>query len=248
MRPNPSNQTAAQSAPRPGAGAFALVLALVAVGNLLAHVVARPLYVPVNLLVAAAAVLLALGPGRCTPADLGLARAELGSGLRWGGAVAALVAAVLAAGALLPATRPWFADRRVNADATWLVLYTTAVRIPLGTVVLEETLFRGVLLGMGLRRWGPWRATVIASALFGLWHLLPASGLAANPATAGLAGSGGGGRAATIAFAVASTALVGAAWCWLRLRARSLLAPALVHLAANSLGYLAAWLVLRSHP
>ena len=132
-------------------------------------------------------------------------------------------------------------------DATWLVAYTTLVRIPLGTVVLEETLFRGVLLGLGLRRWSPWRATAFASVLFGLWHVLPASGLAANPATAGLATSGAGGRAATVAVAVASTALIGAAWCWLRLRARSLLAPALVHLASNSLGYLVAWLVLRSH-
>ena len=247
MRPNLSNQTAERQAPPPGAGAFALVLALTAVGNVLAHVVARPLYVPVNLLVAAAAVLVALGPGRCTLADLGLARRDLGGGLRWGGAVAAVVAAAIAAGGLLPSTRPWFADRRVNADATWLLLYTIVLRIPLGTVVLEETLFRGVLLGIGLRRWSPWRATAFASVLFGLWHVLPASGLAANPATAGLATSGGGGRAATIAFAVVSTALVGAAWCWLRLRARSLLAPALVHLAANSLGYLAAWLVLRSH-
>lgn len=247
MRPNLSNPTAERPAPPPGAGAFALVLALTAAANVLAHAVPRPIYVPVNLAVAGAAVLLALGPGRCTLADLGLARRDLGSGLRWGGVVAALVAAVLAMGALLPSTRPWFADRRVNADATWLVLYTTVVRIPLGTVVLEEALFRGVLLGMALRRWSPWRATAFASVLFGLWHVLPASGLAANPATAGLATSGAGGRAATVAVAVASTALIGAAWCWLRLRARSLLAPALVHLASNSLGYLVAWLVLRSH-
>src|SRR5437870_2467757 len=56
-------------APPPGAGAFALVLALTVAGNLLAHLAPRPLYVPVGLAVASAAVLVALGPGGCTLAD-----------------------------------------------------------------------------------------------------------------------------------------------------------------------------------
>ena len=244
MRAIPSNEMTER--PAPSAAAFALAILVALAGNLLAHLVPRPLYVPVNLLVAGSAVLVALGPGRCTLADLGLARRDVGSGLRWGGALAAALGLVIVAGALLPATRPLFADGRVNAEATWLVLYTTLVRIPLGTVVLEETLFRGVLLGMGLRRWSTAWAVAFSSVLFGLWHVLPAFGLSANPATAGLAGSGGGGRALTVVFAVLSTAAVGALWCWLRLRSRSLLAPMLVHLASNSLGYLVAWLVLRS--
>jgi membrane protease YdiL (CAAX protease family) len=146
----------------------------------------------------------------------------------------------------VPATRPWFADARVNRDATWLLLYTTLVRIPLGTVVLEETLFRGVLLGLGVRRWSTGRAIAFSSVLFGLWHVLPAFGLSANPATASLAGAGAVGRTVSILLAVASTAAVGALWCWLRLRSGSLLAPVLVHVASNSFGYLLAWLVLRS--
>jgi uncharacterized protein len=245
MRAIGSNELAGRRAP--SAAAVALAVGVAVVGNLLANLVPRPLYVPADLLVAAVAVLVALGPGRCTLADLGLARRDLGGGLRWGGAVAAALGAVLVAGALLPATRPWFADGRVNRDATWLLLaYTVLVRITLGTVVLEETLFRGVLLGIGLRRWSTWWAVAFSSGLFGLWHVLPAFGLSANPATATLAGAGPGGRALSIVLAVASTAAVGALWCWLRLRSRSLLAPVLVHLAGNSVGYLLAWLVLRS--
>jgi CAAX protease family protein len=243
MRAIQSNPTTGR--PAPPAGAFVLAIGVAVAGNLLANLVPRPLYVPANLLVAAVAVLVALGPGRCTLTDLGLARRDLSGGLRWGAAVAAGVVAVLALAALVPATRPWFADARVNQDATWLLLYTTLVRIPLGTVVLEETLFRGVLLGLGLRRWSTGRAIAFSSALFGLWHVLPAFGLsAANPAAADLAGLGG--RALAVAIAVASTTLVGALWCWLRLRSGSLLAPVLVHVASNSFGYLLAWLVLRS--
>ena len=49
-------------------------------------------------------------------------------------------------------------------------------------------------------------------------------------------------------LAVAATALAGAVLCWLRLRAHSLAAPAVLHLAGNSLAYLLAWTVLHSTP
>jgi membrane protease YdiL (CAAX protease family) len=51
-----------------------------------------------------------------------------------------------------------------------------------------------------------------------------------------------------LVLAVAATALAGAVLCWLRLRARSLAAPAMLHLASNGLAYLLAWTVLRSTP
>jgi membrane protease YdiL (CAAX protease family) len=46
------------------------------------------------------------------------------------------------------------------------------------------------------------------------------------------------------AAAVAASAVAGVGFCWLRLRAGSLLAPALLHVATNSLAYAAAWVVL----
>ena len=44
--------------------------------------------------------------------------------------------------------------------------------------------------------------------------------------------------------AVVSTAAAGLVLCFLRLRSRSLVAPILVHLATNDLGYVAAWWAL----
>jgi uncharacterized protein len=52
----------------------------------------------------------------------------------------------------------------------------------------------------------------------------------------------------SIVLAVTATALAGVVFCWLRLRTRSLAAPAVLHLAGNSLAYLIAWIVLRSTP
>jgi len=138
-------------------------------------------------------------------------------------------------GAALPATRELFTDRRVDQHSATLLLYHTLVRIPLGTVVLEETLFRGVLLGLALRRWSPPVAVAFSSVLFGLWHLLPARGLSGfNPVVA-TATQGTLRQVLVILLAAAATALVGVVFCWLRLRARSLAAPAMLHLAGNML-------------
>jgi uncharacterized protein len=225
--------------------AMALVVALAAAGNAATNLlVPAALYVPAAVLVAALAVLVAVRVGGCGARDLGLAAADLGAGLRLGAAAMAVVAALLAVGAALPATSALLADRRVDEHSVAALLYATLVRIPLGTVLLEETLFRGVLLGLGLRRWSPPAAVAWSSALFGLWHVLPSGGLAGyNPAVAGLL-QGQPGRLAVTAAAVAATALAGVFLCWLRLRAGSLLAPAMLHVATNSLAYAAAWLVL----
>jgi uncharacterized protein len=229
--------------------ALALVVALAVVGNAATNLlIPAPLYVPAALSLALLAVLVAVRVGGCSIRDLGLDRQHLGHGLRLGAAAAAVLVVVLAVGAALPAARDLFADRRVDQHSVTLLLYHTLVRIPLGTVVLEETLFRGVLLGLPLRRWSPRGAVAFSSVLFGLWHLLPARGVAGfNPVVA-TATQGTVRHVLLMVLAVAATALAGAVFCWLRLRARSLVAPAMLHLAGNSLGYLLAWIVLRSTP
>jgi membrane protease YdiL (CAAX protease family) len=127
-----------------------------------------------------------------------------------------------------------------------VVAYLALVRVPLGTVLVEETLFRGVLLGLGLTRWSPRLAVAASSVAFGLWHILPARQVTSfTPATEAMAGDPAG-RAVGVAAAVAGTALAGLVFCWLRLRSRSLLAPALAHWACNGLGYTLAFLVLRA--
>jgi uncharacterized protein len=224
---------------------MALVVALAAAGNAATNLLApAALYVPTALVVAVVAVLIAVRLGGCDARDLGLARADLGRGLRHGAVAMAVVAGLLAVGVTLPATRELFADRRVDEHSVAALLYATLVRIPLGTALLEETLFRGVLLGLGLRRWSRRVAVAWSSALFGLWHVLPAGGLSGyNPVVAD-AVHGPAGRLVVTAAAVAATALAGLVFCWLRLRAGSLLAPVMLHAATNSVAYAAAWVVL----
>jgi uncharacterized protein len=74
--------------------------------------------------------------------------------------------------------------------------------------------------------------------------VLPAGGLTGyNPVVAD-AVHGPAGRLVVTAAAVAATALAGLVFCWLRLRAGSLLAPVMLHAATNSVAYAAAWVVL----
>jgi len=155
----------------------------------------------------------------------------------------ASVAAVLAAAWALPHTREVFtsspAARITSADLLWAVL----IRVPFGTVLLEEVAFRGVLpalLGADGQRWR-WRPMLGASVLFGLFHLFSALRLAQCD---GLAVHSlfcpAGPVFGSAALILVATGL-GIALCTVRHIGGGLLAPFAVHTAANSAGYLLAW-------
>ena len=115
------------------------------------------------------------------------------------------------------------------------------VRIPLGTVLLEEVAFRGALPAVFAKQMSTFRAVVIASALFGLWHVLPSlGGGAANAAIADVVGGDAAGTALRVAVTVVSASVAGVVLCWLRLRSGSLLAPILAHWTVNGLGVIVA--------
>ena len=143
--------------------------------------------------------------------ELGLGRGTWRRGLVWGAVAIGAVAVVFVAGAALPATRGAFRDTRY--DLSWPdALLKSLVLIPLGTILLEEVAFRGVLWGLICRARGAWTATAISSALFGLWHVLPSLGLATdNQAIGSAVGTGGAGRAISVLGTVLFTALSGVA-------------------------------------
>ncbi len=214
--------------------ALAATLAVLALWNLLVRPALDSRYhLPVGLLVAAAVVGLGLWAG-LGASGLGLRPDRLGSGLRWGAAAAGVVAVVLLVGVLLPATHDSFDVPRAHTTLGDLATQVLVV-IPLRTVVVEELAFRGTLLGLLLVLLPRWWAVAVCSVLFGLWHLAGVlTSTPGGPAHAALVGLG----------TVAATGAAGAVFCWLRLRSRSLLAPALAHLATDTLPLVAAWLVV----
>jgi uncharacterized protein len=199
-------------------------------------------YVPVNLTVAALLLLTAWRAG-LSAADVGLSRARVPAGLAVGAAIASVVAVVIVTGGLLPWTRPLFEDQRI-ADVENLagLAYQTLVRIPLGTVVLEELAFRGVLLALLAERWSTGIAVAVSSLLFGLWHVLPTlDALAANDLATSLPA-----QTVSVTAAVVATAAVGVLFCCLALATESLVAPVVVHATTNSVATATAYAVLQS--
>lgn len=175
-------------------------------------------------------------------AELGLGRASVRPGLRWSAALVGVVLLGVAVAAALPAVRPAFVDARAVGLSGTAVLVRALVRIPLGTALLEEVAFRGVLYAMLARRHGVRVAVVGSSLLFGLWHVLPSLGLReGNAAVGSLFGPGPSGAVLAVVAAVAGTAAAGVVFCELRRRSGSLIAPFALHWALNGLTLAVAW-------
>jgi membrane protease YdiL (CAAX protease family) len=217
---------------------FCVVAVLVAANLLNNWLVRDPDAYVLTCMAATAGLLLIARWDGLAPADLGVGAAGLRQGLRWAPVLAGAVLVVLLLLLAVPATREVFRDARAADLSAQQLLWRVLVRVPFGTVLLEETAFRGVLWAMIRRRHGTAWATAVSSLLFGVWHLLPSRGLGrSNAAVAAAFGSG----PATVVAAVAAMAVAGAVLCGLRQRSGSLLAPAAVHWAINSFGYTLAW-------
>ena len=159
------------------------------------------------------------------------------------GGASGVVLLVLIVAAVIPATRGYLHDSRAQISGGRL-LYELGVSIVLLTAIPEELAFRGVLLGSARRLWGPWRASLITSALFGLWHIEPTlHTMRDNRAVASTAG-----QVLVVFGAITVTFAAGLFFCWLRLRSRSLVAPVMAHAAVNGLALTVAWFVIhRGH-
>ena len=124
-----------------------------------------------------------------------------------------------------------------TASTTHQVLMLLVI-IPLGTALFEETIFRGVLLGVLLR------AYTAASRCRRELGRCSGSGTSSRRSAARTE------RAAPRPWAPSSGRLrsrpvAGVLFAWLRLRSGSLAAPVLAHIATNSLAYLAAIIVVQ---
>ena len=234
--------TAGTRRPRnpPGAGAeIAATAATLAYNVAISQVTSGTGYVMANTGAAALSVLAARTCG-VSWVDMGMCPDRLGRGIRIGLITALPAAAVVGLGAAVPATGGFFQDERARGGGTRHVLFETLVRIPLGTALPEEVIFRGSLLGLFTQRHSPATAASMSSILFGAWHVLPTlRTLPLNPAGARAHGNPKRAAGAVVA-AVTATALAGYGLAWLRFRSGSLAAPVIAHAALNATAYLAA--------
>ena len=163
--------------------------------------------------------------------DMGLERKYLKSGAIHGGVSLLLV--LLTFSLVFIIKSDFFIDSRYAV--TFLdLLYLIFIFIPLHTIIIEELLFRGALLGYLLKITNKRLAVFISSALFGLWHILPSLGLAKSSSTlSSTLGTDYIAQILSVIGAVLLTFVAALVFCWIRIRSKSLLAPILAHWAIN---------------
>ncbi len=118
--------------------------------------------------------------------------------------------------------------------------FNVLIRIPLGTALLEELAFRGVLFA-AWRPIGVWYAALASSLCFGLWHITPSVTMARVNRPAADARY----LARVAVITVALTTVAGLVLVWLRLRSGGLALPIALHATVNGLATIAAALALR---
>jgi uncharacterized protein len=220
---------------------LAAVLAVMLAANIATNRLPRRWYVPVCLLATGCLLTLARIDG-LDAAALGLGAGTVLPGLWWALVLVVAVAALYVTGATVPRTRAAFADRRFMTASGGEVARRMLLSIPFGTVLLEETAFRGVLFAMVSESHGTWWAVAVTSVLFGFWHILPALPMhESHEALQAALRPHPRGRELAVLATVAGTALGGLAFAMLRLWTDSVLPPIGLHWALNGLGVAVAW-------
>lgn len=213
--------------------ALVLLISLLLVAN-----VSRSTIVPdawhlvFNVATGLAALVVALAAG-LTAADLGASAERMVAGSRLGGLAFLAVTVVLIGAALVGV----LTNSRVDVSLGDMLLRTLVV-IPLGTVLVEEAAFRGVLHGLLEQVTSTRVAMVYGALLFGLWHVFPV--WRAGSVETDLADIG---RTFTVVGTFVATTVAGYLFVWLRMQSGSLVAPVLAHLATNSVTFAVAWAV-----
>lgn len=224
----------------------ALVTSVLVVVNLLTNLWARQHYLLISLW--ATGVLLAVAY------LAGLSWASLGldftwgtqtKGFIWSAALVGIVFVGYAVAAALPWTRKGFADARTAQMGVGKFLYHAFLRIPVGTALMEEVAFRGVLLAAMIGVWGTVWGVAVSSVLFGFWHVLPALEFHEASTTTDRLGNSWRAKLTTVGGQVLGTGLAGVGFCLLRLWSDSLLPAIALHASLNALGFALSWAFAR---
>lgn len=217
---------------------IALIAIILLYGTVLARLVPKRFHIILNLFVAAIAIILGYGFGLNAYA-MGIDVRHIGSGIVVAIVASLIITVATVIVATIPPLRRFFIGDNLAKASGKLITFEAAIRIPFSTALVEEVLFRGVLLGLFIAHYDTLFALILSSLVFGLWHIFPTiTSLEQNDAAAKLVGAKKRRTAAGIFGAVAVTSLAGFIFGWLRILANSIIAPWIVHWSINASGVL----------
>ena len=152
---------------------WAIGLTAVVLDVLVNGVLPQRFHIPACLAASALVTGLALKAG-VSLGEQGLRPGDYRRGAAYGLAVAAAIGAGVGAGVRFEWLRPFYQEQRVVGASTRRMAYEVLLRIPFGTALSEETIFRGAIPSVMSRHHRPLIAAGVSSLLFGLWHIPPA--------------------------------------------------------------------------
>ncbi len=215
---------------------ISLIVLILLYGTVLARLVPRRFHIVLNFGIAITAIILGLGFG-LSPKQMGISIYTIGSGIF----IAALASIIIAIGtmliALIPPLRKYFLGDNLSSASGRLIAFEAGIRIPFSTALIEEVLFRGVLLGLLLAHYPTIIALAYSSIIFGLWHIFPTiATLEQNDVTAAAIQHKKHRKYAGVVGTVTITTIAGFMFGYLRVLAQSIIAPWLLHWTINASG------------
>lgn len=231
-------------------GVSGFVLLLAGYSYLITHIIPKRFYTMSNLLASVLALAYAVFFGLDLN-NLGLSQSNFVGGLLFGILFSLPIVIGLPALVFNSRTRGYFTAKPSGFKNLRKALAELGIRVPFGTALSEEILFRGVLLGLLVYHFNSPVALIISSVIFGLWHVLPTlkDFEEIDPMTSAVE-SKLPRRSYAVLITFVATTLIGLLFGWLRLVSGSLVAPWIVHATINLLalggGYLAIWYQKRS--
>lgn len=213
-----------------------LIILILLYSTVLGRLVPKKYHLYLNIGIAAVAITLGLAFGLSLE-NMGLALDRILPGIYWAFIVSVAIIAIMLIISTIPFLRRFFlGDNLSHADGKFMA-FEAAVRIPLGTALVEEILFRGVLLGLLLQHHTTAEALLISAAIFGLWHIFPTIDSIKSNAVAAKAIAHKTPRAAgSVIGVVIITFVAGLFFGWLKILANSIVSPWLVHWSINASG------------
>ena len=222
-------------------------VAVIAASNIvLNRTLPRGVEIPAGLAAAGVVALIALGSD-ATRADAGFDAEALPAGARLGLKLGAPIGTAIMLGAFSNRLRGFYDRERMASTGVSEALYQFGLRIPFATAAAEEIIFRGGLEAVLRLRRSPNRAALLASMLFGAWHVLPTlDRMKVDQSLAKMHDGSVLRKAAGVAATVAATFVAGLGFSLLRRQTGSIVAPIIVHASFNGGGYIGSWLRSRA--
>lgn len=213
-----------------------LIVLILLYGTVLARLVPIKYHLFLNIGISLVAIMLGLAFGM-TYTDMGVSIHHILSGIF----VAIFATLFIVLGTLtisiIPPLRHYFLGGDLAKASGKLIAYEAAIRIPFGTALVEEILFRGVLFGLFMIHYNSLTAIVASSVIFGLWHIFPTiNSLERNKVMAQKMKGQKRRKTGAVMGTVLITGTAGLVFAWLRLIAGSIIAPWLVHWSINASG------------